>query len=223
MNEMKQTQLNYARITGTALLLMALLAGFAYGYGISGLFVEGDIAQTFAHHTENPQLFGQAANAFLLILALDILVSITLYHWLKQKGHALVKWMSGLRLLYSAVLAYALYPLFALLCVPEGLQAESLYHALAQFNQGFSAGLIVFGLHLVLLGLAMLKRMEIPKTLGYLALFAGICYSVIHASYWIAPELKSSLATLESILALPMAAGELVLAFWLLIKGKRLT
>lgn len=219
---MKQTRFNFGRITGASLILMAILAGYGYGYGFTGLFVEGNPAESYARYLAMPKLIEHVANAFLFILGLDVLVSFTLYHWMKVGQKQLVLAMSGLRLLYSAMLALAIYPLYAVQCSGESIGETALYEALAQFNHGFSVGLVVFGLHLFLLGLAMLKHVEIPKVLGYLALFAGICYTLMHSVYLLAPEFKSALATVEAILALPMAAGELVLAFWLLIKGKRL-
>ncbi len=201
---------------------MALLAGYAYGYGFTTLFDEGHPAESFVRYRAQPELLEHVANAFLFILALDILVSFSLYKWLKGETNRLVQLMSGLRLVYSTLLALAIYPLFALQCSAAELGEMAVYKALNQFNLSFSAGLILFGVHLVLLGLAILKRVEIPKILGYLALFAGVCYTVLHGVYLVAPGLKSALATLEALLALPMAAGELVLAFWILMKGKRL-
>lgn len=219
---MKQNRFNFARLSGAALILMAIVAGFAYAYAFSGLFAEGNPAETYAHYLAKPEMLEQVANGFLFILLLDVLVSITLYHWLKGQYKRLAQAMAGMRLLYSLFLAVAIYPLYAVQCVPGTLEEQALYTALTQFNQGFSLGLVVFGLHLVLLGLAMRKRMEIPKVFAYLALFAGACYTLMHGFYLMTPEMKASLAAVESILALPMAAGELVLAFWLLIKGKRL-
>ncbi|MDX5319888.1 MAG: DUF4386 domain-containing protein, partial [Bacteroidota bacterium] len=158
--------------------------------------------------------------SFVWVLLLDVLVSFGFYAWLKSKAPALSKWMAGTRLLYSLILAVGIYDLFDAVPFPSESDIQS-YEALKHFHQVFSFGLILFGVHLFLLGLLLLKNQNIPKILGILALFAGVCYSMVHLMPHLGETLASLKPTAESILALPMAAGELILAFWMIFKGKR--
>ena len=52
-----------------------------------------------------------------------------------------------------------------------------------------------------------------------LTLIAGVSYIIVHFLKVIAPSLEQFTKSLETILILPMAAGKLGLAIWLIIKG----
>lgn len=219
---MKTKKLNYARLTGIMLLAMAVLAGYSFGYAMSSLYVENNAPQTLQNLLANSSLYQQMTLGFVLILLLDVLVSFTLFYWLKAKMTLMVKWMSAIRLVYSAVLAYGIIKLLSMYSFETDTNEELVYQVFSGFHSIFSAGLVIFGIHLFLLGFILIKRTEVPKIFGILALFAGVCYSLMHGLYLISPDLKTSLATVEQILALPMAAGELALAIWMVIKGRSL-
>ena len=80
-------------------------------------------------------------------------------------------------------------------------------------------GLIIFGLHLIELGRLIIQSGFIPKILGYLALIAGISYFGIHTANQCIHNFESIKATLDMVLGLPIALGELCLAVWLIVKG----
>lgn len=220
---MKTNTLNYARITGLALLLMALVAGFAYGYAMNEIYVADDAASTLNNYLQKSTLYQMMCWAFIIILALDVLVSFTLCYWLHQEKPLLVKTMSGIRLLYSAILALAVYSLFQAYTPNMDTNAVSIQSSFEKFNNYFSFGLIIFGIHLAMLGAILWMRAGIPKIFGILGLFAGICYTLIHLLHLSWPEFALYRTGIENVLALPMASGELALAFWMLIKGKRLS
>ncbi|PJB01103.1 MAG: DUF4386 domain-containing protein, partial [Ignavibacteria bacterium CG_4_9_14_3_um_filter_36_18] len=87
------------------------------------------------------------------------------------------------------------------------------------FKTVWTLGLIVFGLHLLAVGILMKVHRNIPKVLWILTLIAGISYVVVHILKLTLPQLSEFTETLNNILALPMALGELGLAIWLIIKG----
>ncbi|NCG29669.1 MAG: DUF4386 family protein [Bacteroidetes bacterium] len=55
--------------------------------------------------------------------------------------------------------------------------------------------------------------------MGFLLLFAGICYSGLSAAKAMMPSYADQVAAAEMILSLPMALAEILLAIWLIVKG----
>jgi hypothetical protein len=89
------------------------------------------------------------------------------------------------------------------------------------FEKLWSAGLIIFGLHLIGLGYLSVKSKSIPALLGYLLYFGGISYTFLHGSRQLNLFDISVINSIENILALPMALAEILLAFWLIYMGFR--
>ena len=65
-----------------------------------------------------------------------------------------------------------------------------------------------------------LNTFEGTWSLGVLIIFAGLCYVCLYIMKNLFPGLEFASA-MEMILALPMALGELFLAFWLLLRGAK--
>jgi len=197
---------------GLSLLLMAALAGFAYGYVLQGL-APADIP---AH----PGRFRLGLLAWLLIFLLDGLVSWALYEFFRDTHRPVSLLTALLRLLYTALLGAALTHLAAVLpAIAAGLDAASLSAQLGAFEQGWGLGLIVFGLHLLGLSWLIFRSEAVPNWLGWLLLVAGLSYPLVNMAKLLLPTYATEVAMLENILALPMAAGELALAIWLLVRG----
>ena len=89
-------------------------------------------------------------------------------------------------------------------------------HQLNLFLLSWSWGLPLFAQHLFLLGLLIIRSGLFPKPIGYITCFAAACYffhntgSIFFSSY------QSFKSTAETILALPMALGEVLLEVWLI-------
>ena len=60
---------------------------------------------------------------------------------------------------------------------------------------------------------------RLPAVLWCLAIIAGVSYVVIHVLKTQSPQYTKLTDTLNNVLALPMALGELLLAIWLIVKG----
>lgn len=82
-------------------------------------------------------------------------------------------------------------------------------------------GLIVFGLHLLVLGLLAIKARGIPKWVGMLLLIASAGYLVTHTLGLLGPGVEDIRGVMDQILTVPMAVGELAFALWLLLQGGR--
>lgn len=91
--------------------------------------------------------------------------------------------------------------------------------AFESFRNLWSLGLIVFGLHL--LGLAYLSILNdrMPNFFGVLLIIAGFGYLLVHILRLVPAIPVDTVDLIESILMLPMALGEILLAIWLIIKG----
>lgn len=197
------TKLTAYRVTGLALIAMALLAIYAYGIAISSLYAAGDTAATAARIAAEPLKLWLGTLSWILILILDYIVAIGIYQILIDHSRKAALWTGGLRALYGVALAIGI----ALL-----LKAD-----IAGFIQFWQLGLIVFGAHLVIAGLAFFKLSVTPRWLALLLIIAGIAYALIHSLNSFAPELQAVAKSLESILMAPMALAELALAIWLLV------
>lgn len=210
-----------AIFSALSLLVMAVLAGIGIGYAFPQIYVAGDAAATRAHLLQTPGLFSLFFGCFLSIALLDLLLSFTLYRFFRQVNGGLSLSMGLLRLAYTGLLAVALYALSSVFMV-EATSSENqvlIQQGIEQFLQSWSLSLIVFGAHLLLLGLVCLRAGFISRALAGLLLFAGLCYAGIHLCNQFIPDFGPVKEKLEMVLGLPMALGEIWLAMWLLLRG----
>jgi hypothetical protein len=197
---------------GASLLLMAALAGFAYGYMLQGLDP--------AHMPAREGLFRLGLLAWLMIAVLDMLAAWALYEYFRETHRPFSLLAAWLRLLYTALLGAALAQLAAVLpAMAAGLDTAYLSAQLGAFEQTWGLGLIIFGLHLLVLGGLARRSPAVPGWLAWLLLAAGLSYLLAHTGKLLLPAYETETALLEQVLALPTAAGELALAGWLLVKG----
>jgi hypothetical protein len=84
------------------------------------------------------------------------------------------------------------------------------------FNTIWNAGLVLFGVHLLLIGYLAYRSGFIAKTIGVLLAIAGLGYLVDGFGTVLVPDYSLNVGQVTFI-------GEAVLIFWLLIKGRRLT
>jgi hypothetical protein len=218
-----------ALIAGIALLLMALLAGITYGYFHTTLVVAGNSGATFQNLKSSTGFFKAELTGWIIILLLDGLVSWALYRFFRHSHRPMAMLSSVLRVFYTVFLGIAIYELSDVLrAVQQVLPAEELGSQLSRIENGlrafdhiWSLGLIVFGLHLMLLGYLALQALYVPTLWGVLLIISGLCYTAVHVSFILFPAAADALTTVESILGLPMAVGEISFAMWLVWKGGR--
>ncbi|MFT3797960.1 DUF4386 family protein [Microbacterium sp.] len=78
-----------------------------------------------------------------------------------------------------------------------------------RFHAIWEAALLIFGLHLILVGVAIIRATALPTLVGVLVLISGAGYAIDAVSMAISP---SAPLTLGEVLFV----GEVVLAIWLL-------
>ena len=215
-NKMNEKRI-LAKTTGYALLLMAIIAGFAFGFAFPKTYNPSQLDFIQSNLAINLQLYKLMLLAILIVLLLDSLVSWTLYMFFKDDNRNIALLSGILRIVYTVIFGISTFFLTKNLDQTE-TSNEIIINNFQLFQSIWSAGLIIFGIHLFLVGILMKLHQRIPKILWYLTLVAGVSYVVVH---FLKLTLSQSdiVSNLEMTLALPMAIGELGLAVWLIVKG----
>ena len=221
-----------ALVTGIAIIIMALAAVFAMDVVPGELIVPGDAAATTGNIQNSALLFRAGVFSLLIILICDVLAAWGLYIILKPVNSALSLLTAWFRLVYVAILGTALNNYITVLLLtggenyltllgPDQLRAQVMV-LLNAFNDTWSMGLIVFSLHILLLGYLVLKSGYIPKTFGILLLLAFLGYALAHSINLLLPDSESIQRLIGWIFIIPMVVGEVGLGVWLLIKGVKI-
>ncbi|MFC1529522.1 DUF4386 domain-containing protein [Gemmatimonadota bacterium] len=209
-------------VAGFGLLLMAILAPIANFGVIEKLIVSGDATTTANNIMASAGLFRIGIVIFLIVAILDVVVAWALYVLLKPVNKSLSLLAAWFRIVYAAILAFALSNLLVVLQLLKGdgylnvfdtnqLYAQTMLFLIA-FTDGWDLGLAIFGLHLVVLGYLAFKSGYIPKILGILVIVAGFGYTIDSFGKFLSPSYNFSLAMFTFI-------GEVLLIFWLLWKS----
>ncbi|GAB3988395.1 DUF4386 domain-containing protein [Spirosoma daeguense] len=212
-----------ALLAGYSLLLMALLAGFAYGYVFEKLYHPENPAATLASIQQVPLLLRLFVFCFVLILFLDVLVAWALYNFFATTNQTLSQLTAWLRLIYATLLGLALSSVVGIWAESDGNPQQAL-HVAAHFEtflSMWSLGLIVFGCHLAGLSWLMFRTRRMARWLACLMLVAAICYVVTNGAALLLPNYSQYKQLVDQLLALPMALGELGLAIWLIARAGR--
>lgn len=206
-----------AMIAGWSLVLMALIAGFSVGYAYSKFYQPDQISSMKDIILSNQGQYWTMLIGIFLILILDILVSYTLYKYFIDDNRN-ISFISGiLRVVYTVIFGIASFYLVKNLNINE-VSNQMINANFQSFQSIWSGGLVIFGFHIILIGFLMKLHKRIPKILWYLTLIAGVSYIVVHILK-LTNQNSEFVNTLEMILSLPMAIGELGLAIWLIIRG----
>jgi hypothetical protein len=220
-NRILKTNRKLALIAGFSLLLMAIVAGFAYGYVFQNIYVANNGVTTLQNLNNSEFLFRLFLYCFIIVLILDILVSCTLYLFFKQVNKPLSLLTALFRLIYSGILGVALLKIMSVSQLLNNVPQNEfmIMTNLKSFMDIWSLGLILFGCHLFSLSLLVFKSKFAPNLLGVLILLASICYIITNAANLLMPNYANYKETIDMVLSMPMALGELVFAIWLVFKG----
>lgn len=218
---MKPNNRFYAVISGVSLIVMAVAAGFAYGHVHSNLIVLNNAQANLSNFLNFKGLFTAGVVSWFIILITDVLVTWGLYKFFIQTHQLGAKITACFRLVYSAVLGFAIAQLVLVYFQLNNLQpnGQEVLYLIQNFEKYWPFGLIIFGFHLVGLGFLSFKSGSVPKWMAVLLYFAGVSYIVVHAAKAAAPQLLPVIQTVEMALSVPMAVAELGLAVWLIMKG----
>lgn len=200
-------------IAGTALLLMAVLAAFGNFGALEPLITPGDAATTARDISDSELLFRVGVASMIAVVVLDIIVAVALLAVFERVNRGVATAAAWFRVAYAAVFLVAIGQLVS---VPALLgDPDEALRAIDSFTMIWQTSLILFAVHLLLIGYLAYRSQFMPKIFGILLVVTGLGYladgfgTVLVADY-------------SPTFALFTFAGEVALLFWLLIKGRRL-
>jgi len=219
------------RNDGMSLRQAALVAGVAYllspvttaEFSIyPKLVIPGNIEQTVQNISAHPALFRAAILCYSITFIEDIVIAWALYVLLAPVNRALSLLTAWFRLVYAAMVLAATLNLATvdrLVATPDFLTAfgSDQLHAqvkllLGSFRWGWSMSLVVFGIHLILLGYLIYRSGYIPWIIGVLLVINGVGWEMDSLQPYLFPHTRLRWVFYTFF-------GELVLMLWLLIRG----
>jgi hypothetical protein len=203
-----------ALVAGIGLLVMAAIAALSNFGVINNLTVPGDADTTAANLVNSAALFRLGAVGLIVVSILDVVVAWALYVVLRSVNPSLALLGAWLRLAYAAIFAPAIVSLFSALRLAPVEPAETLF-LLETFDQGWQAALIVFGVHLGVIGLLVWRSGFFSRLVSALLVVAAVGYVVDGLGTLLSPTYALGLSTFTFV-------GEVVFLLWLLIRGGKL-
>lgn len=209
-------------VAGLGLLLMAILAPIANFGALLNLIVDGDPAATASNILSSIRLFRTGISLFLTVAILDVIIAWSLYYLFIPTNKSLSLLTAWFRLAYSAVFVVAASHLIQVLNLLNGTGGISSFgqeqvQAMVMLQlKGFMAtwdlGLLIFAVHLLVLGYLVFKSASFPKFLGILIALAGLGYSIDSLGKILVPGYSLTISMYTFI-------GEVLLIFWLFWRG----
>lgn len=198
-------------VAGTGYLLLSILAGFG-NYGVLGsLVTTGNAIKTANAITASKGMFVLGIGSLAAVAVLDVIVALALQKIFSPVSQRLSRLAAGLRIAYAGVFALAIYQLVGVLHVLGN--ANKALQGVTAFSNIWNGGLMLFGLHLLLLGYLAYKSGYVPRWLGILIAVAGFGYFFDSLASVFSLGLTTKIASVTFI-------GEVALILWLLIKGR---
>jgi hypothetical protein len=214
-----------AIIAGLSLLVMVVAAPFAELYVFPKLIVRDNWEETTKNIIANKSLFRTGTLGYLITFICDLLVTWALYILLKPVSTSLSLLTAWCRLVYTIIALVAftnLVTILILLNAPEkiaALEPEKLYaqvqFSITAFKNGWYFGILLFGIHLGLLGFLVFKSTYIPKFLGVILIISGLGYLANGLKPFLFPDTNIDFAVYTFY-------GELLFMLWLLIRGYKI-
>lgn len=233
MNNINNISLRKAAIiSGVAILIMTVAAVSATDLTIGSLIVKDNAAVTTNNIITSHIIFRVGVFSWLITLICDVLAAWGLYIFLKPVNKDLSLLMAWFRLVYVAILGTALLNYVKVLLLISGEnyitafgtnQFQSQVMLLVNsFGNMWSVGLIVFGLHIAVLGYLAFRSGYIPKAFGILLIIAFAGYVITSLGNLLLPD-YDNYKTVLGLIFLPFMLSEVALGLWLLIKGGKVS
>jgi Domain of unknown function (DUF4386) len=174
-NDRRLSPRRAAVIAGWGYLAIFSLAIIANFVGREGLIDPDDAAATAGNIIESEGLFRASVVSFLIVFLVDVVIAWALYILFRPGDHDLSLLTAWFRLAYTVLLGVALVSSFVVLELISGaghlsafdesqLESQVLLH-LNAFDFAWLIGLACFGIHLILLGVLVLRLDGAPKVI----------------------------------------------------------
>ena len=221
------------RVSGLSLRQAAFITGityllnpvpFAEFYAMPHLSGSSG-AQSVSNIAAHPHLFSAAVLSYFISLLGDVVIAWALYVLLAPVNRALSLLGSWLQLTYAAMSLAGvsnLGLLYRLVTLPEyrervtaGALPDQAVLLVGAFRSGWNSALILFGLHLVIIGFLIARSTYLPRWLGWLLVADGFAWVVNELSVYLFPNAPLGFLMLFFL-------GELIFMVWLLGWGWRI-
>jgi len=209
----------------------ALIAGFAYllmpvtiaeFYINPKLLVAGNGGQTAQNIAAHGTLFAAAILCYLVTLILDVIIAWALYILLMPVSKSVSLLTAWFRLVYTLIAFFGLLnlttvyrllhtPVYLTAFGPGPLNAQVLL-LLNSYRYDWSFSLLIFGIHLGLLGYLIYRSHYIPRIIGILLALDGLVWIVNPLQPYLYPNAHLGFL-------FPISFVELILPLWLVIRG----
>ena len=197
---------------GLGLALMVVLAPFGVFGATGALITPGDAAKTAQDILGSEGLFRWGIASLILVVILDIVVAAALLRLFEPVNRSVSTMAAWFRVAYAAVYLVAIIQLVIALGLLD--DAPLALRAINAYDTIWHVGLILFGVHLLLIGYLAYRSGFMPKIFGILLVVAGLGYLVDGFLLVLVPGPSISIGTFTFV-------GEVALIFWLLIVGRR--
>jgi len=211
---------------GVGLLLMSALAAFGYLVAVKGLVTQGDPARTAKDIMGSEGMFRFGILSLFLVVALDVVVAWALYRVFSPVSEGISMLAAWFRIAYAGVFMVAISQLVGVLRLlgtddylavfgARQLHAEALLR-INTFTDVWNAGLVLFGLHLLVIAYLAYRSGYVPRLLGVLLAIAGLGYMFDSFGAVLSRGSSPDVSAFTFI-------GEFLLALWLVGWGGRIT
>lgn len=201
-------------VAGIGLALLTVLAVFGNFLILERLITPGNTAKTMTDIANSASLFRCGIASLLAAAVLDVVIAAALLRLFTPVNRDISRLAAWFRIIYAGVFVVAVSQLTGVL--PAIGNPDQAQRSIDAFNDIWNAGLIVFGVHLLLVGYLAYRSGFIAKIIGILLVIAGLGYLIDGFGTVLVPGYSLSVAEVTFV-------GEAVFIFWLLIKGRRLT
>ena len=217
---------NISLLSGIAYLLIFITGIYANFAVLEPMISWQDAERTYQVLSENQNTFQVAVWAFALMLAFDYFLVWGLYRLFvhaETKGALLASALRLINVIFFVIAWFNLVRVKDLLGVPLGSDAPNLavMDLLNRFDAIWLAGLVFFGLHLLVLSRLVLKSPIVLRFIGVLLAIAGIGYVVDSCAQWWVPNYEDFEAVFSLVVIIPGVVGELSLTLFLLFFARR--
>jgi hypothetical protein len=215
-----------ALVAGVGILVLAVLSGVANVVVIEGLVTTGDATRTARDIVASAGLFRLGIAALVVVVVLDIVVAWALLAFFEPVDRDLARLAAWFRVGYAAIFAVGISRLVGVMPLLGPGQNDTSFNldqrrgqALADiqgFHDVWHVSLVLFGLHLVLIGYLAYISGYVPRAIAVLLVVAGVGYLVDSFGAVLVSDYSLNVAAFTFI-------GEVLLMVWLLVKGRQLS
>jgi hypothetical protein len=189
------------------------------------LIIPGNIEETIQSIGANQGLFVASIFAYFIAFAADVVVAWALYVLLVPVNRELAMLTAWFRLFFAIIGLGALMNMvtaFRIITTNVSLEGSEqlaihINVLLNSFHWEWGLGMVLFGVHLGLLGYLTYRSGYIPRAIGVGLGIAGLGYMVYYLQPYLYPDLD-----LPFLILTITGLGELALLFWLLARGSRI-